>query len=142
MMTWPASTYALQTLLDSVDGHAVNLKAAGERISTDSAANGTDRDTLLRFAQLLSGGIAKWTFVATVPEMVDFARNAKRDQTINVAADFIAMKDSAVSLRDWIVENVPSPTIGTDGYYQNQSFTVGQTAQLRTRIATFTATIA
>lgn len=140
-MAWPASTFTLQTILDSVDGHAANLKAAGERISTDSAANGSDRDTLLRFAQLLSAGINQWTFAASIPEMASFARTAKRDAGIDVAAEFSAMLTSAIALRDWIVANVPAPTIGSDGYYTNQTFTVAQTAPLRTRIAAFVATI-
>lgn len=140
-MAWPASTFTLQTILDSVDGHAVNLKAAGERIATDSAANGSDRDTLLRFAQLLSRAIDYWAFASSVPEIVAFAKTAKRDSEIDVAAEFNAMRTAAISLRDWIVSNVPAPTIGTDGYYTNQTFTVAQTAPLRTRITSFVATI-
>lgn len=140
-MAWPASTFALQTILDSVDGHAVNLKAAAQRIATDSASAGSDRDTLLRFAQLLSAGIDQWDAAAAVPELAAFAKTAKRDQAIDVAAEFVAMRAAAVSLRDWIVANVPAPTIGARGYYENQVFTVAQTGPLRTRIAAFTATI-
>jgi hypothetical protein len=76
-----------------------------------------------------------------VPELVAFAKTAKRDQGIDVAAEFVAMRAAAVTLRDWIVANVPAPTIGPSGYYENQTFTVAQTAPLRTRIATFVATI-
>jgi hypothetical protein len=98
---------------------------------------------LLRLAQVADGAINDWNAAAAAaPDIVQYTKDEKQDQGLDVIAEFNGMKDAAVEMRDEITSTVPAPTsIEDDGSYATMTFSTAQTIDLRTAIDAFLATV-
>lgn len=89
------------------------------------------------------------TASAAIPGIVQYARDQENDQTYNVVTEFQTMETAAIAVRNRIINDVPKGPTGevavetweADGAITVEAFTPAQTANLRTDLDTFIASI-
>jgi hypothetical protein len=149
-MAWPASQQTLDDALTQTSSTANKIKSLTQTIITDSLAGDVPRRTFVDLQRRLQAAITAWNNAAAVPGIVQYARDQYDNQTIDIAAEFIAMRSAAESLRDWIFNNIPTDptdgavrleTISQFGVFTPIMVTTAQSAGFRTEANAFVATI-
>lgn len=149
-MAFPGTNSTLATTWSDACAQAAGLKSLATVISTNSAAGPIPRQTIIDFLRALATGIVRWQSAAETPGIVAYAREQVDNPALDIVAEFNAMVNAAIALRDWIVANFPKDaasgawlvaTFGSDGRPTSLTFTTAQLAQFRTNVGTFTATI-
>jgi hypothetical protein len=129
---------------------AINAKAYASNLSANSLTGPTPRSNLVGLHSTLSGAIDLWNHTKTISGMEAYSRDQFDDPTLDVAVEFNAMIDAAVSLRDWIFNNFPTDSVSgaiaekvlnPAGGADELDFTTAQLADFRTEVDLFTATI-
>ena len=149
-MAFPASTITQSTAWASITGAALRIKSQVETLRNLSAAGDTGRTSYVALQRQLDNTVENWNTASAVPGLEAYARDQINDQALNLTAEFIAMRNAALALRDWIFNNIPTDsgsgaallrTVGADGEMIELTFTTGQTAGFRTQADAFVATI-
>jgi hypothetical protein len=149
-MSFPASTELLATALGDAASLANGLKSTAQSLIASSAVGPTQRVVYLRFMGALARAIARWQTIAAMPGIGAYAQAQFGSGSLDVAAEFSAMRNAAIALRDWISANFPkdagsgaqiAQVWNPDGSVTNLTFTSAQLAQFRTEAASFVATI-
>ena len=107
-MAFPASQQLLFEGFQRSRILAVQVKTKTQRHHDDSAAGDVNRIDLIHLVRVLSNAIDEWAEISALPGIGQYARDQLDDQTINIGAEFTAMRNEAISLRDWIVANFPT----------------------------------
>lgn len=106
-MAFPATQRSLALALSDARSIAVRVKDVTQTIRDIAASGPVVRERLINHMRALSQAVAQWDQIAAVPGIAQYARDQFDDQTLDIAAEFAAMRAEAVSLRDWIFANFP-----------------------------------
>jgi len=147
-MTWPANKQTLVQAFTAANRAAIRAKSNTQTISNASAAGSINRDRLIDLQNQLNEAIVLWTQVKALSGIVAYAQDQFDDPALDVAAEFTAMVDAAVDLRDWIFNNFPTnsgaaliKSLNISGTLTTLEFTTAQLSGFRTEADTFIATI-
>ena len=151
-MAFPSSTTkdSLASAWASIQSRASQVKIHAQEISNASAAGPISGKTVVDFSTLLADATVTLDKAAAIPGMAQYARDQIGDQTLDVVAEFTAMRAQMIATRDWIVANFPKDGSGylllisftADGRYVFRTLTTIQTVGLRTQLDALIATIA
>lgn len=143
-MAFPASTITQQQAWDGIRQRAIRMKDQAQSLSDASGAGATELGRYVGLQRNLDQTVDWWNTASGTPGLQAYARDQISDQTLDLVGEFTAMRDAALTLRDWIFNNLPAYTIGVDaeGNTSEPTVTPAQTSGFRTAVATFTATIA
>ena len=106
-MPFPASQQTLEDALSSVRHAAIKLKAQAQNLRDASAVGATGRTSYTGLQKHITQTIARWDEASTVPGLAQYAKDQYDDQTLDIVAEYTAMKAAAVDLRLWIFNNIP-----------------------------------
>jgi len=148
-MAFPATGQVTAEAFRTARNVAVGAKVAASALRNASGAGDVTRQSVVSFLQTIASAVLNWQQVATTPGLAAYAQSQMNDPTLDIAAEFNAMVAAGADLRDWIFANFPKGAGGAwlTVAYDNQGaatplvFTSADLAQLRTRLATFEATI-
>lgn len=147
-MAWPTST-TQELALSKVDAAASSLKNRAIAIRNASLAGDISRLTPLVFVRDLTAAINVFNEASSVPGIVQYARDQKGNQGIDVVAEFSAMVNAATACKDWVNANIPTGAQGAvllqthdgQGNLADMVFTSAQLAVFRTQLDALIATI-
>jgi len=125
-----------------------NLKQDAIDIINTTLAGTITRKVIMEFNTKIADALDVWDAAAAKTGIQQYAIDQLEDPTLTIAADFLAMKTTAVATRDWIISNFPN----TGGLLLERSFdangrmvlatlSTAQTAGLRTELNLLIATI-
>lgn len=129
---------------------AVNVKKRTQIVRDDSAAGPILRNRLVNLIRILDEAVDKWDAVSSVPGIQAYARSQIDDNTLDIAAEFTAMRAACDELRNWIVANFPTDSQSgawlvsawsSAGLEVHLTFSTAQLSQFRTRADSLLATI-
>lgn len=149
-MAFPASTVTAEQAWNGIRDRAVRLKSQVQTIRDSSAAGDTGRTSYIGLQRSLDRAVSTWNAFASVPGLQAYARDQIDDATLDLAAEFVAMRDAAIALRNWIFANMPRDagtgavllhTVGQDGAQIELTVTAAQTAGFRSAADVFLLTI-
>lgn len=139
----PADGYA------TVKRAASQLKVNLEDYGAQTLVDGADYHRLLAIYSLMYNANAQFDTLKVIPGMADYAKEAENDPTYDVVAEFASLQTAIASALAWLDANVPltgrtlkSMTDQIEATTPvSDTFTVGQTAGLRTEMAAVVAEI-
>ncbi len=147
-MAFPASTITKKQAWETLTGHANAIKGKVQELRDASAAGDTNRFRYVDLQKQIDIVIGLWTTAAAVPNLEEYARDQVDDNTLDLPAEYTAMRTAAIALRLWLFNNIPTSgggvvlySTGLDGLKTPLSFTTAATAGFRTEADTFTASI-
>ena len=149
-MAFPSgkSKDTLNKAFNDTQVHARNLKIDAIEIVNTTLAGNITRKVIMDFNTKIADALDIWNNASVKVGIEQYAKDQLEDQTLTLAADFVAMKTTAEATRDWIIANFPN----TGGLLLERSFdvngrmvlatlTTAQTAGLRTELNLLIATI-
>lgn len=152
-MAWPLSTKRIKDEFDAVNYAAIQVKSLVQTLRADSAAGPTDRVRFravqLKLDQVNAIFQAAQSVLGTT-QGIAYVKSQFQNDALDPVAEFTAMRNAVVTLRDWIHSNYPTDaTTGADLSYQttanggqvNLTFSSAQTAGFRTAADALISTI-
>lgn len=154
-MAWPASRTILFDRFTSLNRTALRLRAQVKEVRDKAVAGPVVRQTLLELQRYLDDGYDRFAAIGSLPQadrdaLVAYARDQFNDPALDVVGEFVAMRDGALALRDWINANFPrdavtgavlTVTVDANGLATPLTFTVAQLAGFVVQADAFLATI-
>lgn len=149
-MAYPASKQTLEDTLKTVSNLATALKSEVGRISTQSETQPVNRQEFISLIRRLSGAIAAWNTAAALPGIAAYAQEQFGDATLDVAVEFVAMRDAAAAIKNNIESTFPKDATSgawlvsdydADGNPIPLTFSSASLATFRSLAATFSSTI-
>lgn len=144
-MAYPTNSLAL--VLEDTDRTALQLKLTLQAQVATMAAGSVNSSTILGIYVRLKRDDDTLAATAATPGIVQYAKDQKNDQDLDVAAEFTAMRAAIASAISWVGSNFPA----AGGYIQSHQisggivterlFTPAQTAGFRTVLNTVIGTI-
>lgn len=139
-MTYPASTKPMFKAFDELNAAIVMAQVSADDIWTRSATREIKRTEIVQFYTLLDKTVDELQAITSYSGIGAYAQEQFGDPTIDIVAEFTAMRAELIELRDWIASAFPRdgegrPVVG------NLTFTVAQLSSLRPLIADFLATL-
>lgn len=95
------------TLRTSWDGITEKASRVKQTASAMVAASSITRRAVLDYANSLADSLATLDAYVTTPGLLAYARNELNDATVDLAAEFTAMRTQLVATQDWMVANFP-----------------------------------
>lgn len=142
------NTDGLAKAYNRAQNESIRLKAFSTSARDALLAGAVSANAVLQIMSTMKSSIEVWDAVSSLPGLVQFAKDQENDQTYDVVAEFLAMRNAAVAVRDWIITNFPvaggfiqKDTLELDGAITVRQFTTVQTVGLQTTLATLTAAI-
>jgi hypothetical protein len=136
-MPFPA-TKLPSVALDDIQKIAVRLRTQVKSLRDASALADTNRAGYVELQRLITNAIVQWDAVTGTPGLSQYAKDQFNDQTLDIVVEYQVMRAAAVTLRDWIYNNIPTQgtavllqSLGADGTLTSLTFTVAQTVQFR-----------
>ncbi len=144
-MAYPASEILKVQAVEELDRGALRLKNAALLLKDESAVGPVEA---LKFDQFMSS-LSRYIDRVAEIELISGIAAAINDQKPNFVGDpvaeAVAMRNSATSLRDWLFAALETVDVyGNTDEYGNRTpltFSPAQTAQFRTNVDAFVATI-
>jgi hypothetical protein len=143
-----------------VDGYseakrlAVHGKSFAQAHRDFLAAGNVSANLVIQILQEFKSMIERFTTISAIPGLGAYVQDQEADGAYNVGAEFTAMRNAAIAVRDRIIAEMPKATapagvvgriaiytLETDGGMTTAVFTSAQTANLRVDLETFIATI-
>lgn len=147
-MAFPASQQRLADALAVISSGALALKNQVQRLRDDSAAGDTNRDRYVGLMRAITDNTTRWQQAAGVGGLAEYAQDQYDNVSLDVAAEYLAMRTAALALRDWIFANIPMSgqtpltyNLLSDGTQVPLTFTSAQTAGFRTEADAFIGTV-
>lgn len=144
-MAYPASEQIKIDAVRSLDRGAIRLRDTGLTLRAESEAGATEREKFLNYMSALSSYIDRLDVIAGITGIGATIAEQKPNFVGNALTEAQAMRTAAVSLRDWIFTVLETTDFYGDpdvnGVRLPLTFSVGQTAQFRTNVDAFVATI-
>lgn len=147
-MAFPASSSTTFEALSQIKATAVRIRDQVTNLRNISAAGTASRPSFVNLQKQLNRAIVLWDLYSSTPGLSQYAKDQHGDQVLDIVAEYTAMRAAAVSLRDWIFNNMPktgsSPllyNLNADGTLTELTFTSSQTAAFRTECDALIATI-
>ena len=110
-MAFPASTVSAEQAWDTIRRGAVRLSGTVTALRNASAAGDTEVPRYVQLHRLLVETIDEWDAVSSTPGLQAYARDQIDNQALDLAAEFTAMRNAAIALRDWIFTNLPTDSV-------------------------------
>ncbi len=128
---------------------AINLRAFAVQAQANLAAGNISANSVISVLTRMTGSIAVFDSVSSIPGLVAYAQNEENDGGYDVVAEFSAMRIEAIGTRDWILTNFPTAasgeiikdTLENDGSITVRQFTPAETAGLQSALGLLIATI-
>lgn len=149
-MAFPTTTQTLSSALQDAFLTAIRIKAEVQRRRDLSAAGNTARVDYIALQANIDRAITLWNTSAATPGIGQYAKDQYNDPALDIAAEFTAMVNAAVALRQWVFDNIPKDagtgalliyTSDISGRLVPMTVTPAQTAGFRTACDAFLATI-
>jgi len=149
-MAFPASAVTKAEAWDDIRHAANRIKGVTQNLRNASAAGATGRTSYVSLQKRLDDTVERWNVLAATPQLQAYARDQIEDPTLDLAAEYVAMRDAATALRDWIFANIPTDAatgavllrvIDATGESVELTFTSAQASGFRTQADAFLATI-
>lgn len=148
-MAFPASTQIQVDALQRARSAALEVKGKAQRKRDTMAAQSISGRFVLSVLDDVTAAIAEWDGAASVPGIDAYAQAQYDDTNLDISVEFNAMRAAAVSVRDWIVANLPVDANGwlllrsvdASGQLSDRTFTSAQTEGLRSELDALIATI-
>jgi hypothetical protein len=154
-MAWPASKQTLADRFQKINRTAERIKFIVNDVRARSLAGPVERQELINLQRMLDEAIGYFNAAINLPQvdrdaLIAHIRSQFGDDAMDVAAEFVAMRDSAVTLRNWVFTNFPRDagsqavlvtTVNQAGYETALTFTTAQLAGFRAQADVFVATI-
>jgi hypothetical protein len=143
-------TDGLGKAYSKAQSEAIRLKSYASQASASLAAATTSGNAVIQIMTTLKSSIEVFDSVSSLPGIAAYAQDDENDPAYDVVAEFTAMRNAAVSARDWIINNFPvsnpggfleKDTVAADGSITVRQFTPGQTAGLQTELTALANTI-
>jgi hypothetical protein len=132
-------TDSLAKAYAEAQNEAIRVKNYAQSFSSALAENNQSGDLIENVMVQMKRVIDLWNTTTSMPGMAQYARDQADDQAYDVVAEFNTMRNAAITVRDWIINNFPSAggfiqkdTYEADGSITVRQFTPAQTAGLRT----------
>lgn len=147
-MAWPAFKTTMAQQFAENDEFMLSVRSSVETLSTNSATQDIPRrrfTDLLETLARLSAELQKIIDIGALA--VTYAQEQYSDGTLDVAAEYLAVRNAVDALASWIstaiADNTPITTYDSaTSRVVNEVYTPSQTAGFRTNAAAFIATIA
>ena len=128
---------------------SIRLKSFATSHSASMAAGNVSANQVQQVMLQMKSSIELWDSTSGIPGMQQYARDQEDDQAYDVVAEFLAMRNAAVAVRDEVINVFPTSAGGfiekdtyeLDGAITVRVFTNVQTASLQTLLTTLAATI-
>jgi hypothetical protein len=153
-MAFRASTQIKADGLSEAKRLALRAKAFAQAHSSAMAAGNVSANLVLQVLQEFKSLIERWGIIAASPGIGPYAQDQENDPGYNVAAEFTAMRNAAIAVRDRIIADIPKATapagvagriaihtLEADGGLTTAIFTPAQTLQLQADLNSFIAAI-
>lgn len=153
-MVYPASTTALDNAMRETDTQALSLKSYASDKVAQLAAGTVSANVVLEILHRFREGIDVWTAAKSLTGIAQYVADEKNVAAGSIGADFNAMQAAAEAVRDEIIDTFPTAnapaavsgriayqTLNSDGTITTAPFDQAQTAQLRTKLTAFIATV-
>lgn len=132
---------SVKQMIRACKQQAVSVKAASE-------AGPISSESVLRLSTICADTDAQIVIGAAVPGIVAYVRDQLDNPTLDVAAEFSAVRTALTDLIGWVVANFPAQAgylqaiqIQASGRYTWRTLTTVQTAGLRTEIDALVAAL-
>ncbi len=132
-----------------VQNEAIQLRAFAVTAQANLAAGNISANAVISVLTRMTGSIAVFDSVSSIPGLAVYAQNEENDVSYDVAAEFTAMRTEAIGTRDWILSNFPTAasgeiikdTLESDGSITVRQFTPVETAGLQSALGLLIAQI-
>lgn len=150
---FPAGTITLQAAWISICEIGLRMRGRVLDLRNASAAADTGRTSYRLLQEQLDDAIDDWAETISnvdVPSLEAFARGQVKDDTLDLQAEYLAMRNAGIALRLKIYDDMPKdPVTGALLLYESNlagdlielMFTTAQTAGFRTQADLFIATV-
>ena len=146
-MAFPAEgKITLRRAWDGITSAATRIKRiANEYIAMSSIT----RLAVLEYARTLAESLAILDSNTATAGLLAYAQNELNDATINLSAEYTAMRTQIVATQDWIVANFPKDAVGnlvvyvfdSNKKYINVALTSGQLTACKAQLNSLVVTI-
>lgn len=104
-MAYPTDNLAL--VLTDIDRRMISIKSAAARDKTKLLAGPVFASLLIDEAIKAQEHMDALTAAAATPGIVQYAKDQKNDQGLDVVTEFNAVRDALEAVKDWIVATFP-----------------------------------
>lgn len=154
-MAWPLSKATLELRFGVINTEIRHVKSVTQRVVDLSLAGPVQRRLLLELQRSLNSSVVALDAAAALPQsdvaaLIAYAQSQFGDATLDVAAEFVALRNAADTLRAWIHTNFPRDavsgaalvyTVAENGDETPLTFTTEQLETFRTQANTLLALI-
>jgi len=137
-------TNGLSKAYQSAQNEAIRAKSFATSARTALIAGTVSANAVIQIMTTIKSSIAVFDSVSSIPGLAEYAKIQEDDPLYDVVAEFLAMRNAAVSAVDWIFNNFPKDNdapnyiikdiLETDGSITVRSFTPAQTVGLQTAL--------
>ena len=143
-------TDGLSKAYQKAQSEAIRVKAFSTAARNALLAGNVSANAVIQIMTNLKSSVEVWDTVSALPGIAQYARDQEDDQTYDVVAEFLAMRNAAVACVDWVFDNFPKApsghiekdTLETDGSITVRQFNSGQTNGLQTALTTLANAVA
>ena len=141
-MAFIASQVSLQRGFEALCSVALQQKSYLTNWNTRLSGNITALDGL-EIISSVNQALAAMDTNAALPGIAAYAQQQFGNDQYDVAAQYTAMKNALIAVRDWLKTNIPSNAVTiTNGAQVGATYTPAQTAGLKALVVSAAATIA
>ena len=145
----PFKTDGLAKAYTGAQRESIRIKSYATSAAATLAVGNVSANLIQAIMLQMKSSIEVWDAASGLSGMQQWARDQEDDQAYDVVAEFLTMRNSAISVRDWVINNFPTSAGGfiekdtyeADGAITVRSFTNVDTAVLQTRLTTLAASI-
>lgn len=149
-MAFPATSPTLYEALKKLRDSSGGLKAYAADQKAKLAASSISANSIIEMMVNFQKSIDGWDAVASTPGLADYAKAQYSSATLDIVAEYQAMRSAAVAVVTWVQSNFPKDASGyllKDQFDASaglavRSFTPAQTAGLQTALTSFIASVA
>ncbi len=145
-------TDGLAKAYQKAQNEAIRVKTFSTSARNALLAGVVSANAVIQIMTNLKSSVEVWDTVSSLPGMGQYAKDQEDDQTYDVVAEFLAMRNAAVACVDWVFDNFPKDSaspfyilkdqLETDGAITVRQFSTAQTVGLQTALADLTAAVA
>lgn len=146
-MAFPGtSKSSLATVWSGIKATTGRIK---DKCSQMIAAPSLTRIVILEFGNGLADALQYLTTATATSGLLAYARNEENDPTLDLVAEYTAMRTQIIATQDWLVANFPNDgtgglsvyTFDVNKRYANINLTAGQLTAFKNQLAALSATI-
>ena len=109
-MAFPATSTTNHDAWLEITRTAQNIKDRVQSLRDLSASSSVPRQFFIQQQAALTEALNSWSAIIAASDnaaLQEYARGQVNDPTLNIVAEYVAMRDAAIDLRQWIFDNMP-----------------------------------